>query len=245
MKQQTAADIINSAAVECGLEPTTGDPFSSQAPHFRQLSTMLNNMGDELMLYHDWQELTDSATIITAENDTGVYDLPSDYASMIPGTGWDNTNRWPMEGPVSPQERSYLEGRKLNQQTVRVTWWISKNKLNVFPKPPPVGRVLTYEYQSRNWVRNPGGVRKDTVQKGADIVLFPSIVAKFFLKYRYLAAKGFDTTQAVTELERSLERVMGKDKSARILNLGREGRELPYINPWRNVADTGFGLDVW
>jgi hypothetical protein len=92
----------------------------------------------------------------------------------------------------------------------------------------------------RNWATTAGGVAKDSCTAADDIVLYEPILAMKFLKLRYLEAKGFDTSAALTQFTNAFMQWTGKDLTAPVLSMARN-RVFPYLS-WRNVPQTNFGL---
>jgi hypothetical protein len=62
-----------------------------------------------------------------------------------------------------------------------------------------------------------------------------------FVKLKFLQAKGMDHAAAAIEFETYLNSRTGKDTGAPILNSSGNGRGFPYISPYCNTGDTGFG----
>ncbi len=238
----TANDIINRVAVEVGLSKVS-DPLSSADEAFVQLSELLNAAGQELVELHQWQALVRVFELTTKLGDAGSYDLPDDFSYMIDQTGWDKSNRVAIGGPLSAQDWSYLAGRDLISQSIYASFRLVDNKFDIYPQDPvPDGLNIRFEYMSRNWVQEqPSGLRKDLVTEGADIVLYEPILAIKFLKVKFLQAKGFDTTAAAQELENMFTSRTGKDTGASILSASNNSRGFPYLHPYYNTADTGYG----
>jgi len=241
-RQKTANDIINAAALEVGLIPVA-DPVGSPAEEFVQFKGLLNAAGQELVEYHPWQMLRGIYTFTTGDTDTGDYDLPDDFSYMIDQTGWDKSNRVAIGGPLSAQDWSYLDGRDLVSQSIYASFRLVDNQFSLYPQPPPVGLNIRFEYISRNWVQEQGGgIRRDEVSSGSDIVLYEPILAIKFLKAKFLEAKGFDPTSARQEFVNIFLSRTGKDEGSPILSASNNARGFPYLHPYYNTADTGFGL---
>lgn len=246
------ADIINRVAVSVGLEATT-DPYASDDPSFIQLRMLANECGDDLVMTEgcQWQQLEKSTSFTTAGGDTGVYNLPVDFGYMIDQTGWQKASpgpaAYPLLGPASAQWWSYLEATQLYNVTLFVWFQISAGKFQLWPQPPPAGVPIAYKYTSRNWVQDgastpPIIVYKDALTQGSDIPLFEPILFLKKLKLMFLTAKGFDTTKAEDEYQLALDSISGKDKSAPVLSLnGPIGLNVPLLNLYTNVPETGFG----
>lgn len=243
----TAGDIINQAASECGLTAVS-DPYASSDPAFIQLRNILSSAGQELLGAHEWQKMIKEHTInttTTVANPPGSnkYDLPANFSSMVDQTGWTPTNAGmglPLGGPLTPQDWTYLVATNLASSTIYVSFRQNQGQFWVLPNPPPAGIDITFEYMSRNWAISSAGTEKDSCTASDDIVWYEPILIKKLLKLRYLEAKGFDTTSAVAQFSNAFMQWTGKDLSAPVLSMARN-RIFPYLS-WRNVPQTNFGL---
>lgn len=255
-RQETANALINRAALEMGIAQVA-DPVGSDEQAFIQLVGLLNAVGQELVELHPWQTLRQVVdfTTATASSDTqlgdgvtvglsGVYDLPDDFSYMIDQTHWDRTNSLPVGGPLSAQAWTYLEGRDLAGTTIYADFRLAENKMELFPQPAADGLRVTFEYISRNWVRSAASStpNQDVVNVGSDIVLYEPVLVVKFLKVKFLEAKGLPSQAARIELDTIFHGRTGKDEGAPILNAAGTTSSFPYINPYRNVGDTGFGI---
>lgn len=237
---KTVNQIINQAAIEVGLLPVT-DPVASTEETFVQMEGLLNGAGLELINLHDWQNLIKTFAFTTLAGDTGTYDLPEDFDHMIDQTGWDRSNTVALGGPLSAQDWTYLLGRDLVNKTIYASFRQAEGKLQLFPQPPSVGLNISFEYMSCNWLEEVGGDFVEEITDGSNICQLPAQLVTKFLKLKWLSAKGFDTTNAALEFDTLLDSRTGKDTGAAILSAGQNGRQFPYITPYGNVGDTGFG----
>jgi hypothetical protein len=204
---------------------------------------LLNSSGQELCELNDWQELVQQYEINTLDTDSGTYDLPDDFNYMIDQTGWDRTNRVAIGGPLSAQDWTYLAGRDLVSQTIYASFRQVDGKLDLYPQPPPNGLQLTFEYIGRNWLQEQGAQapNRDTVGAGSDICILDPLLSIKFLKLKFLQAKGFDAAAAAMEFDTLLASRIGKSTGAPILSASRGSRAFPYLSPYGNTGDTGFG----
>lgn len=239
----TVNDIINRAAVEIGLNKAT-DPVGSQDEAFIQLRGLLDSAGQEMVHLNNWQILQQNFNFTTQAGDTGVYDLPDDFSSMVDQTGWDRTNRVAIGGPLSSQDWAYLEGRDLVSQSIYASFKLQDNKLELYPQPPPEGLEVDFEYMSRNWLANGTNtdLRHDVIAAGSDLCLFEPILMVKFLKVKMLEAKGFDASSARLEFENMMDAITGTDEGASILSASSNSRGFPYLHPYYNTGDTGYGI---
>jgi hypothetical protein len=240
-RYQTVNEIINQAAIEAGLMPSN-DPVGDVDEAFVQMRGLLNGVGQELIELNDWQILVKTFAFTTADGDTGIYPLPSDFSHMIDQTGWDRTNRVMVGGPLSAQDWTYLQGRDLVSQTIYASFRQLEGELYIFPQPPPEGLQISFEYISRDWLKEADSDEtRDNIGAGSNIcLLHPQMVTKM-LKMKWLQAKGFDASSASIEFETIFGGQIGKDVGAAVLSASNSGRLFPYLDPYRNTGDTGFG----
>jgi len=235
--------IINRTAVELGFSEST-DPLTDNNNLFIQLRALLNSTGEELIDMHTWQELIKEHSITTdAAVDDGTYDLPSNFKYMIPQTGWDRTNNYPISNPLSPQQWQYLKGNGLSDNLVYASFRLKARKFTILPDTPvPDALTIYFEYMSDDWLNDfeDDTIYYNEVDAGSDIVLLPKTLVIKLLKCKWLEAKGFDSTKARDDFAVNFLSATGNNASAPILNAGG-GRGYPYINMSRNVPDTGYG----
>jgi hypothetical protein len=234
----TAGTIINDVAVEVGLAAVS-DPFASTDPLFVMLVRLLKVAGRDLALERHWQQLVREATIATTGADSGVYDLPSDFVSMVDQSGWDRTNDRELSGPVSPQVWQYRQAVAVDP--VRVEFRVAQNQIQLWPQPPAEGLTIAFEYRTRMWVQASGSSEpdKDAPTATADTVLFDPHLITRALKVRFLEAKGMDTAAALADYQRTLRVVAGTEPAPVLdLNGARYGERLVST---ANYPATGFG----
>ena len=234
--------IMNRVAVEIGL-PASVDPVSSTDETFTQMRILFDGAGQEMVELHPWQVLNKTYSILTKAGDTGIYELPTDFAYMIQQTGWDLTNRVAVGGPLSAQDWSYLEGRDLTTQSIYASFRQVENQLWLNPQPPPEDISIRFEYISRNWLAQQTAttLRHDNIQTGTDVCLFEPILMVKYLKVKQMDAKGFDSAAARLDFETMFLSRTAKDEGAPILSASHNTRGFPYLSPYYNTSDTGFG----
>lgn len=242
-RYDTAGNIINQAAAEVGLVPVT-NPFTSVDPAFQQMIYLLTAAGRELLGSHQWQRFVKRYSITTTTAST--YDLPADYGWFIDQTGWNPVsggNGLPLGGPLTEQDYAYLVSTNLASSTIYISFREADGQIAILPSPAPAGKTITFTYMSRYWVAATGAPTTpvaDSVALTTDVVLFePTLITKL-LKLRFLEAKGFDTTAAVTQFANLFDQWTGKDTTTAVLNTARV-RTFPYLG-WRNVPETNYGL---
>lgn len=243
-KYDTAKNVINGAAVECGLV-AVADPYSSADPAFVQMCQLLSSAGRELVLAHQWQHLINSYSLTTVLGDTGDYPLPTDFYEMIDQSGWSSTYRTPLGGPLDSQDWQMVTNNN-TLASIYVSFRIFKDQFSLWPRPPLGGVNVNFEYRSRNWVGTVNNtvpvlvLVKDAPTISSDVVLFEYLAIMKFLKIKFLGARGMDTTEAVDEFTGIFNQVTGANNAAAVLSLTRKTL-FPYMGD-RNVPTTRFGL---
>jgi hypothetical protein len=238
----TAQEIINRASIEVGLGEQT-DPFGSSDPKVSQLRALLTSCGQDLVEAHPWEYMRREHSITTSSADSGAYDLPDDFGYLLDDTAWDRNENLPVSGPLTPQQWQHLKGRDFSNSTIYLSFRIMENKYNVYPdNPVPDGQQIYFEYISRYWLISEGGSApdQDEALSNGDLVLFkPSMVVNY-LKYKFLDAKGFDSSSALEAFAKSFQQASDGNKGAPTLNAGQRYTGIPLLD-YRNIPITNYG----
>lgn len=237
----TAASVINDAAVELGLiAADIPDPYTSNDVNISQLRRFLKSLGQDLVRDHQWSTLQKTWTLATQPG-LSVYELPHDYQRFIDQTGWNRTQRMPLLGPLSPQGWQMLQVLT-SAGVVDVMYRIVGGEFHLYPTPQ-VEDTIAYEYISTDWVAVNGEEvpNHDRPESGGDLLFFDPRLLVCGLKLRWMRAKGFDTTAAQDDYDRALSRAQGADGSAPVLSLNYQPFSANRMLDARNVPETGFG----
>jgi hypothetical protein len=76
---------------------------------------------------------------------------------------------------------------------------------------------------------------------GSDIVVYEPILIQKLLKVKFLEAKGFNSESARMEFETVFLSRTGKDEGSGILSASDTHSRYPYLTPYRNMRDSGYG----
>lgn len=238
-RYRTAAQIINDAAVECGLSEVV-DPFSSTDANFRLFVRLLNSTGNELANEGGWEQLRKEATLTVGVGDTGFYSLPDDYRAMVNDTAWNRTTTFPLGGPVSSQQAQFLKARTISS-TLFFPFRIIGSDLEIIGTLPAVGSVLALEYESDSWVKPATSSEPDADQAtlSSDTIYFDPVLMLRALKYHWRGERGLDVTKALDDYRTSLAAARSVVPLPVLDMAGpEEGRRM--LDHW-NVSDTGYG----
>lgn len=233
----TAGNIINAVASEVGLD-TVADPYASSDPNMIQLAALLNAVGDELNQLFDWQQHRREGTITTVGSNP--YTPPADFDRMIDQTQWSTDQNTPLGGPLNAQDWQYLVNSGVGASDFWVSFRIAEQSFYVMPETT-TGDTLAYEYICTTWVEDStdaGEFLVAPVRKN-DIVRYHPVIAKRYLKVKWLEAKGLPSQRARDDLDLFFGVITGRNKGGRILNLTKN-RAVPYLSGY-NAPDVGYG----
>lgn len=243
MQFDTAGNVIRDAGVELGLLSGgyIDDPYSSTNENVLLLLRLLKSLGQELVLEREWSWLLREHTFSTSD-DVTTYPLPADFRRMVNQSGWNRTTRFPLAGPLSPQEWQYTKGYGTNF-SVSILFRPWQQLFQVNPTGDvPAGETIAYEYVSSYWVQ-PTGETSATLEaptEQGDTLLFPRLLLVRGVKLAFLRARGFDTTSAEADYMRTLEAESGADSPASVLPLDGGHLDIRRIDT-DNLPDSGYG----
>jgi hypothetical protein len=238
----TAANILNDAAIELGLYATAlADPFASTDPNVIQLCRQLKRVGKRLVRAHGWQQLQKTHTFSTA-NGTASYALPADFARVVDETFWNRTQVMPLVGPAEARAWQYLKAR--TSTGIHKVLRLYGDLVYLDPTPTAI-ETVAYEYISNYWVK-PSGQSAPTTEwpgtpAGTDTLYFDSLLLVDALRVAFLRSKGFDSTAAEEDLRQSWLDATGADGAAPVLYLSGSSPAHQRLIDSANYPETGFG----
>jgi hypothetical protein len=126
----------------------------------------------------------------TSQQDQGLISdiLGSDVRSIVTESGWNNTRRMRIFGPVSDAMWQALQ--VLPNAGPEFQSWIAGGRLYVSPAPA-YGEELSYIVQTKNLILSSDGVTTlEALASDADTFLVPDIVVQLGLQYVWSKQKG-------------------------------------------------------
>lgn len=239
MAQKTLLNIIQTVTSELGF-PTPTTAVSSTDTNTLKLLSLTRATCDDLLREYDWQILQTRYSFITTSG-VEAYPFPSDEERFIGGTFFDQSNRWPMAGPLTAIEWEQLKVSNLATSPFQ-RYRIYGGTLHLYPTPGTTPFTLVYEYISNSYCTSSGGLVQSDLQQDSDIIRFDHRCVIYGIKLKWLASVGMDTTVALVDYARALEYAKGVDSPSRKLHIGggTGGRMLSTAN----IPDTGFGGGV-
>lgn len=235
-RRLTVQDCVTRALGSFGLAEPASVTGSTDG-NVRQMLTLLNDVGQELIRSGEWQFLTRDHTI-TATG-AGQYALPNDFDRYISDAQWNFTTRLPALGSASTQVWQQLNARQLGGTTLAVVFRINNDMVQLYADPGG-NQQLVLPYVSRGWVRAAdGSTVRDNCQDDGDTILYPSELIREALVLRWMVKKGLDTTLQSAQVDAMLESALTKDEPAASVSIV-PGGSIPLIGPL-NLPITGYG----
>lgn len=213
---KTVIQLISQVAAELNLPvPTT--VVTSQDQNVKKLFAFLVAVCDDLLAEHSWQDFQFRHTVTTA-NGVEDYDFPTDIHRFISGTFFDEGNRWPWQGPLTPGQWEWLKtGYGIVGPYERFRIW--QDKISFLPVPTGV-TTFVCEYISNTYAQDGStGLRKSEFTQDSDICLFDHRMVVYGIKLKFLASISQDTTAALVDYNRALEFAKSQDTPGPRLSL--------------------------
>jgi len=150
MAWDTAASIINDAAVELGLiSADIAAPYSSANRNIIQLCRLLKGVGQDLVKLRAWTHLQKEHTFLFVSG-TADYNMLADFARWIDETAWNRSNRLPLGGPVNAKDWQLLKAVTASGVLYNIFRTVA-GVIRVYPTPTTTDSVA-FEYISNRWV---------------------------------------------------------------------------------------------
>jgi len=158
----------------------------------KQLLALSYEVADEAMMRFAWPELVKTHSVTLVASQAG-YALPKDFNTIMSETMWNDTDQWFVEGPISPQEwrarqkgivtasvrdKYRIFGLNVQADTGGIND-VLDSSFNIYPTPDTgdAGKVISFEYQSTEWIRPPLWVTGTAYSLG-DYVIYASTIYK-------------------------------------------------------------------
>lgn len=231
----TVLNVVSQTAVQCGIGEQS-EVYDSTDPNIIQMRELLTSVGRRLILRYPWLQTLKEHTLTT--DGSTEYDLPSDFSSMVPQTGWNRTTDQPLY-PASRQEWQYFQA--VDTETTIYTVFKPKD-LTLELLSASDGEELAFEYRSLYWVALTGSTTptKDKPTLDTDVVVLPAEVIKAGLKYQWLKDKGFPAEASAEDFREVLKDAQGHNAfTAPVVYIGGRGEEQPSRG---NAPATGYGM---
>lgn len=154
---QTVLQVAQSAALREGLLNTISSVATPVSNFEKQFSECLQIAGRHLTHEYAWPQLI-RHYYFTLISGLDYYGLPNDFLCPVFDTFWNTDLRWPIQGPMSPQEwmvRKFGWVSSAPYNRYKITGSATTGTFIIEPKPDATtaGDVVTFQYLSSAWSR--------------------------------------------------------------------------------------------
>lgn len=123
--------------------------IGSTDPTTKQLLAIANRVVFEMTEAHPWSKLFGSASF-TLVDGQAEYALPDDFSYYHYETFWNQSTRWRVLGPMTPQEYGLIQGFGLNTTIYRrfMMAGLADQRLLISPTPTSsdAGQIIVFQY---------------------------------------------------------------------------------------------------
>jgi hypothetical protein len=234
--------MVQTACDELGIPRPSAVAGSTNADAL-QLFALMNRTGKDLQgregAAGGWPQLREEYTFTTVVS-TAAYDFPADLQYFMNTTAWDRDQKWPLQGPVSPQTWQVLKSGTIGSVGPRTRFRVMAGQIYLDPTPTATND-LVFEYYSNQWCTDSTGVTgKELFSSDGDLPVLPDDLFILGLKWRYLRAKNLDYDEDFNAYEDYISKELGRATMAPILRLDGASSGLRLIDE-DNIPDAGYG----
>lgn len=240
---RTLKQIVTAAVDELGSISVPSTIIGSSDDAIRQLLALANREGYELSSrggnYGGWPILRKEHTITTIAN-TPNYAFPSDLQYFMNTTAWDRTNKWPLRGPISPQEWQILKSGTIGSVGPRRRFRLMEGEIYFDPTPENSNETYVIEYYSNAWCQSETGDPQSEWLANTDVPILPDECFITGLQYRFKEKKGLDFASEYRAYEATVSREIARAGMAKVADLTGEPVGERFLDDL-NIPDTGYG----
>lgn len=202
-----------------------------------QILALLNRAGKEIAnIEGGWPELRGEQTITLAPGQQ-AYDFPADMLYYKVASSWDRSTHWRPFGPMSDREwQASKSGLGIVGPAIR--YRLFGGQLYFDPIPSTADTVV-FEYISGNWCKSASGTAQALFMADTDLPIITDDLLVLSLKWRTLAARGFNYSEEKAAYEQSLSRRKGQLEASDVLRLDNRS---PRFGPATLGGPLGGGI---
>lgn len=228
----TSLTVTNMSSV-VGISPTTYAVSGTDLPQ----SAYVTSVGTTTIDISDYPQGAHTANSLTF-GQIG-YALPSDLQFFLAQTQWDRAFRWQMVGPLDAQQWQILQSG-LMPSGPRIRWRIYNNLFWVNPIPSITQTdTIVYEYISSAFCNSAAGTAQTAWAADTDTYVWPEHLLILGLKWRFLRAKGLDSTIEFATYQNALSRLIARSGGNTTLPLNASSGRMRLLSS-SNIQDGNF-----
>lgn len=240
---RTLLQIVQAAADELGSINRPSNVVASQDDQVKQLLALANREGKELAaregINGGWPQLRQLHAITTVASQAN-YAFPDDLQYFINTTAWDRTQKWPLQGPISPQVWQVLKSGTVGSVGPRTRFRLYGGEIYLDPTPSSSGDDLVFEYYSNAWCESSVGTGQTLWASDTDVPVLPDDCFILGLIWRFRRAKGLDYAEEWKAYEALVTRELSRSGMAPVIDLTGEGAGTRFLDD-NNLPDSGYG----
>lgn len=220
--------VVSDAMVLCGL-PQPSSIVSSTDPSIQKFLAFAQTEVEITGSDFNWRNLNIAMTI-TGDGITTLFVLPSDFERILQGQAlWSQKYpSIPLQGPISSQDLLALKA--LPVMPVRPVWRLIGGQMEIWPALSNA-EVVNGEYRSTNPIVSSDGLtRKPRWTADSDYPLFPEVILRLGVIWRWKQSKGLDYAEDFKTYQLEREKKAGHEAGGKIVRM---------TNTWN------IGSDQW
>jgi hypothetical protein len=231
-------EVVQAAFDELGLYPRPFNAVGAGDQLTQQITALYTAVGQMLVRQRVWRGLLRVQTYTVSAPNTTTLALPADYDRPVNQTEWDQTNHWPLMGPMTPQQMQTLKSGIISEGP-RIKFRLIGKNMELFP-PAQTGQNFVLNYISKGWlIGDPNSVTPQPYKlkptADTDEAIFDDRLMIAGVKLRFFQAKGFDTTAYADDFQVLLDQALAQDSGAQKLTMAAD--PATYLVNVTNIPD--------
>lgn len=207
----TILSAMQSAAVRLvGQRPSTF--FGASGNFEAEICDWVNEVGQDVAKYQDWQALVRTATV-TGDGATTEFALPNDYDRMLQNASVADLTSWFWGFGAYSDINAFLYAQAQGFTGYPGGWIIYANKLRFAPAPT---QVATYPYITKNWAVDASTTPKAAFTADGDTFVLPERLLTLGLVWRWRENKKLDASGDQEAFVKALDEYAAKDGGAKV-----------------------------
>ena len=203
--------------VLCG-QPQPSSVVSNTDPTVLKFLAFAQIEAEETGSEYNWRNLNIGMTM-TGDGTTTQFALPADFERILQGQPlWSSkTPTIPLQGPISSQDLLALKAFPVTP--IVPVWRLIGGQIEFYPAPASA-EIITGEYRSYNpIVSGDGATRKARWSSDSDYTLFPEIILKLGVIWRWKQSKGLDYAEDFKSYSLERDKKAGHEAGGKILRM--------------------------
>jgi hypothetical protein len=181
-----------------------------------EISDLINEVAADIAKSHDWQALTNVATI-TGDGSTTTFVLPADYDRMLVNSALTDPTNWLWGYHGFTDINAFLVAEGQGFEPFPGGWIIYGNEMRFVPAPSTQAR---FPYISSYWAQDATTALKAQFTDDGDTFLLPERLLTLGLVWRWRENKKLDFTGDQEAFTKALGEYAARDRGARSYSRG-------------------------